>query len=208
MTRTTKTLTIALLAGGVASCSYAQGNYNFFTYNATSSKGGVLQASPSTQAVPNGTYGQLFYSLYASTSSALSPLSPVETFNNGVINVGTLVDPVDDAGTTIWYELVVWNAGAGNSATAALGSTFLAKGNAAGSTVVDGNGLTFFGKSAYTKINNLGGIDAAMDPPYNVPQINGYATFNVTSVAPVPEPTTIVLGGLGAAALLAFRRRK
>jgi len=35
--------------------------------------------------------------------------------------------------------------------------------------------------------------------------LNGLTGF---ALAPVPEPSTIVLGGLGAAALLAFRRRK
>jgi len=36
----------------------------------------------------------------------------------------------------------------------------------------------------------------------------GFAGFTVSAAAPVPEPTTLALGGLGAAALMALRRRK
>jgi len=46
------------------------------------------------------------------------------------------------------------------------------------------------------------------DPPSTVFVTAGAAGFNGLVLAPVPEPSTFALAGLGAAALLIFRRRK
>jgi PEP-CTERM motif len=47
---------------------------------------------------------------------------------------------------------------------------------------------------------------SATDP--NLANLVGLQSFNVTGSAIIPEPTTFALAGLGAAALLIFRRRK
>src|SRR5262245_25451142 len=66
--------------------------------------------------------------------------------------------------------------------------------------VAAGNG---FGKSTLFNVSAIGG---ALNPP---PLLNGLTSFNITgSGTIVPEPSTFALAGLGAAALLIFRRRK
>jgi hypothetical protein len=57
------------------------------------------------------------------------------------------------------------------------------------------------GKSASFNLNAIGG-------DFNSPPLpNGLSSFNIYFI-PVPEPSTFVLAGLGAAGLLIFRRRK
>ncbi len=52
----------------------------------------------------------------------------------------------------------------------------------------------------------INGINFQMDPA-NVSG-NYDITFNSLTLSQVPEPTSLALAGLGAASLLAFRRRK
>jgi hypothetical protein len=199
MNKTIKSLALGLVIGGVASATYAQGVINFFTFNSTTTKGQVFLPS-STSPIGTQYYGQLFYSDVSATAPQ-SPLSPVEAFNSsGVINLGNITDPVDDAGNFIWYSLVVWSASGGNTAAAALGANYPS------GAVVPAPALTAYGDSSTVRVT-LGGIDAENDPPFNVPQANGFNNLTLTATT-VPEPSTIVLGGLGVAALLAFRRRK
>jgi hypothetical protein len=60
------------------------------------------------------------------------------------------------------------------------------------------------GQSNPVAISQLGGLPPGGGPPVPTPDLSGLQTFNVL---PVPEPSTIALGVLGAAALL-LRRRK
>jgi len=58
------------------------------------------------------------------------------------------------------------------------------------------------GKSALFNLSAIGGDFNT--PPYPV----GLQSFNIYTIGAVPEPSTFVLAGLGAAGLLIFRRRK
>lgn len=60
------------------------------------------------------------------------------------------------------------------------------------------------GASAMVSTGLLGGIDALGNINPN-PSTIGWSSFNIYSV---PEPSTFLLAGLGAASLLIFRRRK
>lgn len=109
------------------------------------------------------------------------------------------------AGATMSYEIAVWNSGLGhdwNPAWLAAQST----------DAIFGSGGNNFGLSAIaTGIS--GGAGSPASPPYN---LFGGATgipggFNANAVGggvQTPEPSTMALAGLGAAALLIFRRRK
>jgi len=58
------------------------------------------------------------------------------------------------------------------------------------------------GKSSLLNINSIGGN---ITTP---PNLTGLTSFNIYTIAAVPEPTTLVLAGLGGLSLLALRRKK
>jgi hypothetical protein len=191
-----KSLAVGLLAAGLTPAVFAQGTIDFATFNGqNSAKGQVFQPN-STTPIGATFVGQLWDEAVGGTT--LTALSAVETFNSsGVINFGTLNDPNNAPGDQIDYVLRVWNSAAGTDWNTAVGN------NPLGGT--GSPQLTAFGQSALTKVT-LGGIDSDGNPN-TVPFSNGYANFALTPTV-TPEPATIALGGLGAAALLALRRRK
>lgn len=195
-----RSLFLGLLLAAGASAAFAQGQIQFSTYNnLNSSKGEVflpwyLGGGP----VPGGTAwnAQLWFSDTGTDLAGFTALSPVVNFTTslaGYINYGTVTDTADPPGATIWYDLRVWNAGAGSSWP----------GNGAGADFY-APGLLAFGISQTVQVNQLGGIDSSGDI-YNVPIANGFPSFTL-----MPEPSTIALAvaGLGVVSLWIMRRRK
>jgi hypothetical protein len=93
------------------------------------------------------------------------------------------------------FAVVGWSASLGTSYAAALAA------DAAGTT------QGYFGISAVALDIPL----AALGGPYNSvwgPATSGQIPNMTLDFVPVPEPTTLALAGLGAAALMIFRRRK
>jgi hypothetical protein len=90
------------------------------------------------------------------------------------------------------FELVVWDNSSGIYPTWTSASAAVA------------NGFILGGHSAPFVLQYIGG--AIFTPPNVVSSIPGEGLQSFSIV--VPEPTTIALAGLGAAALLVFRRRK
>jgi len=91
----------------------------------------------------------------------------------------------DSASAT--FEMVAWDNTSGNYSTWALASAAWQQGLIAGGT------------SGEFNVSAIGGV---LNP---APTLNGLQSFNIYMI---PEPTTIALAGLGAAAVLIFRRRK
>jgi hypothetical protein len=106
----------------------------------------------------------------------------------GLVNGGTTTVPGVTAGQTAHYEIRVWNNQGGTILT-------WAQAQAAGTTAM--------GQSALLTSAALGG--SLTD---GTPVANPNTVFTSFNIAQVPEPTTFALAGLGAAALLIFRRRK
>jgi len=124
--------------------------------------------------------------------SSLVPSSGTTTFRTGTAagNVAGITAtlsniPKDAAAATL--EMVAWDNSSGLYSTWAQASSAIA------------NGLIMGGKSGAFTVNAIGG-------DFNTPpNLLALQSFNIYSV---PEPTTFALAGLGAAALLIFRRRK
>jgi hypothetical protein len=113
------------------------------------------------------------------TLGPITPISPVAgRFNGGNITLNGIA-----AGANVSYAILGW---VGNYASfdAALAA----------------NAMVGASTTAFTMAT--GGVDPLVPPP------SLSTTFTGLTLQPVPEPSTFALAGLGAAALLIFRRRK
>jgi hypothetical protein len=133
----------------------------------------------------------------APESIMLPSMSPPTTFRTGLAAgniVGTTatfsnIAPDYPVGT---FEMVAWDNSSGLFPTWASASAAVA------------NGLIIGGRSAPFVIQSIGGTFNT--PPSIISSLPGVGlqSFSIS----IPEPTTVALAGLGAAALLFFRRRK
>jgi len=115
------------------------------------------------------------------TLANIAPLAG--RFNGGNVQTGTDVAPAGN----VWLEVVSWNANATSYANALANSGFIGYSGVWSQGTGDGGSVA---------------AQSILAPPA------GAGNFAGLTLNPVPEPTTIALGGLGAAALLLFRRRK
>ena|ERR1041384_3482904 len=161
---------------------FAQGQVNFFTFNATnSSLGEVFQnnGSPADSTF----FGQLYGGSVSNTASLIAEGTAANfTASSGYINSGIVTVDNGAGGTTYFYEVRAWKGAA----------TYAAATTTPGAQ---------WGKSAIIQIVLGGG-----SPPAPVPTANLQPNFTL-NLNPVPEPSTIILGILGGTALL-LRRRK
>jgi hypothetical protein len=189
-----KQLLTAILSVGLAASALAQGTIIF--ENSLGS-GNITIGNNTTLANP-GTYQvALLWVAGTDTTTPLSSLSQIGLYapsgsGNGA---GYFYDPVTittgaatAGGTSAVFEVAGWQ---GNYASYA--------------AAVAANALIGYSGEFVNPTGNPGGSPATPAAP-----ISGApgAGWNGNLLIPVPEPTTLALGGLGAAALLLFRRRK
>jgi len=133
-----------------------------------------------------------------STTGNLAPTTYITSFRTstgdklpaGLVSgaVGVVIPGVD-AGQQAFYQLRVWDNKGGQATTWAAGL--------AGGT---------YGSSAIVLSGALGGVDSTGGIHATSPNSTDWVSFNL--ISNVPEPTSLALAGLGAAAMMIFRRRK
>jgi len=180
---------IAATLAGVSASAFAQGtvNFNNLTINPSvyTNKGGV------SGLAKDGSFTVALYWAAGSGTGVIDPIanSPIlkglgSGQGNGNFSVGTATTGGATApGTAAEFEVVGWTGSAASYAAALAGGAYV------------GVGTPFQ--------NPTGG---AGSPPGLPQDMTGWQGNLVLS--PVPEPATMAIGGLGAAALLLFRRRK
>jgi len=144
--------------------------------------------------------------LWGTTSSAIEPnLAAVFTMNaTGGTFAGNANLPVTSTspGDNDWFQVVAWDSSYGNTlagmeACIAAGGYWGSPGSATYGTL--GSALQFV----------LGPNPSPGTVMFGSASTTGvFHGFNLNSNAITPEPATFAIGGLGAAALLLFRRRK
>jgi hypothetical protein len=199
-------LTILVSAASVA--AFAQGIVNFANDGtilpfppdrlirfATASSAGNVFGTNNAPAVGTNYQVQLYYGASTATEASLIPVTsnPARlrgstSLSAGIWSAGGNRTFVGfDTGVTITLQVRVWDINAGSTYEAAAANP----GN---------NGS--IGKSQTFAYLIPAGTDAANQAMFN------FTGFSVTGGGIIPEPGTFALAGLGAAALLVFRRKK
>jgi len=199
-----KKLAALLCLGALTTGAFAQGLVTFANGPTT-----LISVTPKggTSAAYAASAGQAYYFGLLTAATAAGPFSFAGAYATNTAGAGRL-GPASNtqaiAGwapqTTMFYEVAGWSA--------SLGATFNASwltGNF-GASVPAG---TFFGVSAVANGSSGGGspVPAPALPLFGGAGLGGF-NMNDVSTGTVPEPTSMALAGLGAAALLIFRRRK
>lgn len=184
-----KQLLTAILAVGLAGGAFAQGTIIF--ENSLGS-GNITVGNGTTLAQPGAYHVALLWAAGTTANIPLSGLTAIATYapsgsGNGpgyFYDPTTITTPAGTAGgSQAVFEVAGWQ---GNFATYA--------------AAVSGNAPIGYGSEFVNSTGNPGGSPATPASPLS--------SWNGNLLIPVPEPTTLALGGLGAAALLLFRRRK
>jgi len=201
-----KKLAAILCLSALTTGAFAQGLVTFLNSGTTLSSAQLTPGGPA--AATSGAAGSYFYALLLAPAGTTDPkafsfpagglyatnISAAGRFNGGA----NLTAAGWAAGASMSYEIAICSASLGHNFQAGwLQNQFPGAPNG-----------SVFGLSAIaTGIS--GGAGSPASPAYNLfGGATGISTgFTATPVG-VPEPTSMALAGLGAAALLIFRRRK
>jgi hypothetical protein len=209
-----KKLVLIAVASLACVAAFAQGRISFQTdslhlvyYDPTSSLGG---SAPSLTNLPP--LVNLVADLYMGTSSSSLSLYSTTTFGatQGKWNTLSVTAPTIPGGTTVFVVAQI------RDSAFAAPTTWTPLSGAVGTT--------WYGRSS--EFTFILGTSSLQYPPMYAPGASlggGFSTWaqgtypmdyvsanfrGAIMVSPVPEPTSFALAGLGAAALLIFRRRK
>jgi len=218
-----KILTLAAVLG-TASASFGQGYVSFAnTVSSRVSNGsGVLQpaaaagsyyyallVAPSTQntiSSANGSFTGWTLAVIGQNTGVAGRLTGNNADSGAAVQVNG--GAFTAAGGTADFAIVGWSANIGSDWTAAAQGFhgFAANGTwtITNPAMPGGSSSVWFGVSAVANDIVLQPLGASYNSVFGAAAIPG---MTLTSV-PVPEPTTFALAGLGAAALVIFRRRK
>lgn len=182
-------LTVALVA--VASVSFGQGTIQFVNGTLTKVK---LAGATSTVDVPTTTainYG-VFWGTASDNLTLVAQLGTSSTTAAGIIAgaaSATYAIPGSTELATVWMQIKGWDTSFGTDWLAAK------------------TGGTWFGETAVRQVT-LGPTAGPGTVIWQTASGVNINKFTPLTLTPVPEPSTFALAGLGAAALLIFRRRK
>lgn len=194
-----KKLLATIALGVAASCAFGQGSVNISTGAGANTS--FITTHDGTRIAGDVYWVQLFYANGTVTddstlSAAGSPINPRTGAAAGVLPSGEIELPdITPPGGIATLQLRAWSATLGDSHDAAF--------TAWQSQGPDASRL--YGRSALFQLDT---VDYTVDPRPTPPAIGATLPAGMI-VAPVPEPSTVALGILGAiGALVLYRRRK
>ena len=197
-----KKLAAILCLSAVTSGAFAQGTVAFA--NGPTS---LISYSPTgtAQTLPASPVGSYYFGLLIGSAAAgpftFSGTIATNTAAGSKLGPGTYNPPVPGwaAQTSMFFEVAGWSS--------SLGATF--KSGWLVNNAPAAPGAAVWGASGFFGLSNVGSgtSGGGVAPPLPVFGGTGVGGFDLSPVG-VPEPTSMALAGLGAAALLIFRRRK
>jgi hypothetical protein len=216
-----KAIITTALTAAVAGSAMAQGTVTFISsaalrpmqFSATGQAAGDTKV-PIGSPAQVGTFGNLNIAFFsnATTGTALTldsfglpnfsingwaeGATVLNTINStpGQVNSVTVLAGNGNAGSPVQFEVVAWTGTATTFAQAEANAL-------AGTALIGFSGSALSGGA-------LGWTQATGTPTSPALLVVGATGYNGMVMSTVPEPSTIALGGLAAASLLAFRRRK
>ena len=197
-----KLITTTLACTVVGLGAFAQGTLNFANINGTAVNAPVTLMDGTTKV----TGSQYTVALLAGPSAGSLAQVATTSFisSGGYFLGGTVTVPTVAGGSAAWIQIDVWDSTLGGTTTGATDAQ-------AKAYWLAGHG-NVWGASAFNYANDSGtpfSVTTAnpnSNPPGTPSPLVGLTAFSLA--APVPEPSTFALAGLGAAALMIFRRRK
>jgi hypothetical protein len=191
-----KKLIVTTLASLAAVAVFGQGQVAFVNLNgAAGVNAPVLDGLNTTLRLAGANYQAGLFAGSTSTSLAyIGNATPFLTAGGaGYFNGGATTLAGIPGGSTVWLQVVAWDATLKGTATGASWAQATAF-DAAGANDVWG----------MSKVFSVVAADPTTSPPQTPSALVGLQSFALS----VPEPSTFALMGLGAAALMIFRRRK
>lgn len=198
-----KKLAVAICLSALTTGAFAQGLVNFANNASTLISSG---STGNTAVLAAGNPGAFYFGLLIAPAGTTDPTKFTFTGNYGTNQTfagrftggGGITVNGWAPGATMAYEVAGWSAGLG----ATFQSSWLTSSPATATEVF---GLSVIGTGQAGGAGPTGPL-----PNWNIFGGTGITSgFNLApGGAPVPEPTSMALAGLGAAALLIFRRRK
>jgi hypothetical protein len=152
-----------------------------------------------------GTSASSVGTIYGGTLAGIATISsmyPGEFSGNALYGAAAFPVPGTNPDDVDYFQVYAWDSAFGNSLAGM--QACVASGGYFGAASA-GFGNTIYGAIGAPLQINLGNAPPAAGPPLFGTGGNQFRKFIVLSS---PEPATIAIGGLGAAALLMFRRRK
>ncbi len=193
-----KKLAVMLGVCAVAAGAFAQGTVQFFPTPSTLSS--TYDSTTGDLAATSGAAGSWYYGLLTSANPT-GPFTFTGTYATNLVQAGYFGTPAARTvtgwapGATMSFEVAMWSS--------SLGPTFKP------SWLTDNFGGAFgtFGVSQVAT-GAAGGLGTPATLPLPLFGSTGISTGIVGGTPIIPEPSSMALAGLGAAALLIFRRRK
>jgi len=225
-----KTILTTLITSALTASVFAQGTIAFKNGTGTALKfstdgvtSSVLTKSGTTPAgAVAGSFGGITIDIFSAPTGTALTLSGSDFISQTTSLVNTLTGPsspwtlsTTQLGSTAYLGSGVWTTTTitlngnvpldANAEILVIGfNGTLANSTAYGYSGEIFNGAVLPGTTEWTQGTGGGAV-----APVNITSgAGGFDGLVMQSVVPIPEPTTMALGGLGAAALLLFRRRK
>jgi len=197
-----KLIATTLVSTLVGLAAYGQGTLNFVNLNAGSGVNAPVTMDDGTTKIGAGSFSAAL--LAGPSAGNLAQIATTGFLGSGYFNGGSVTVPTVAGAVAAFIQVDVWDT--------TLGGTTSGATDAAAKAYWQAGHANVWGASDYVYTTGVASPfsvvtgNPAANPPGLPANLVGLTPFSLAPV--IPEPSTFALAGLGAAALMIFRRRK